>query len=731
MSELDETGSTERGFEEGTFSAGETVGDAPSAHSRTDDIFKGGEDKRPHYILRQLAGQVNAQFACICTHTAARQLDISSAFKTQQMTRMPDWGALSRQAHDHLLAYMPEAEGQYIQLMTSDGYHVLMYPFIILTEMPGAVLLISDQPLNEAQFASEDSAALVDMARAMIENQHLTERLITTEAITAIARAIAENPAPQHIVEVLGTYLFDAHISSCALGMFGPHNPDNPGAPSEFLEIQGIWVRDAEYQANLRLRYNLAEYPELLRMLAHENPFTVTGLDELASRLDDDTLAFFKEVGAHSVTVMQLNADTRPLGILSITTDRPHEFAAHELRTYQIVAEFLAVTATARSLRQQHDFVQQGQAALLEAVSDGVMMVLPDDRFTLMTANEQFLTMFRLDANLIQERLSLWDVLALMHIPGNVRRELYAIWQQINPRDLEIFEGEFSMMGPQGIQIDIQWYTAPVSQAGIVLGRIYTFYDNTAERMGERLRSELLARLSHELRTPLTAIQGFSEFILSMPPSEVPDSVRDYINIIRKSAVHLSSLFNHIIEITRASSGGLKLYLSEARLQDIIIEAAARLELEHKRRAQRVIMDLNDNMPPIEMDVDRIMQVITNLLINAIKYSPPSTTIRVSTCPAFDLAELPASAPRDTVIPCILVSVIDEGQGIAQEEVENVFLPFYRTRAARAAQVEGMGLGLSITRAIIHLHRGKIWTQGATRRQPGGRFYFTIPVIIG
>lgn len=728
MSELDETDSTRQDFEEGAFSAGAAAGDAPSGYAAATNL-SGSDDKRLQFILRTLAGPINAQAAFICLHASDGRLEIASTFRAHDSARMPVMAGFSRQLHDHLLAYMPEAEGQHLLLTTPDGFHALVYPFIILAEMPGAVVLISDHPLDEASSASEDSEALVDMARAMIENRHLTERLIATEAITTIARAIAQDPAPQHIVEILGTYLFDEHIASCVLGVFGPRSPDDPGAPFDFLEIQGVWLRDGGDHIDPQMRVDLTRYPELIELLAEQNTFTLTDLNRLAAQLDEETMAFFRQVGAQSVTVIQLTANTYPLGILSITTDRPHEFSSHELRTYQIVAEYLAVTVAARSLRQQREFVQQGQAALLEAVSDGVMMVLPDERSTLVTANEQFLTMFRLDANLMHNRLSLWDVLGMMHIPGEVRRELYAIWQQIDPLDLEIFEGEFSMTGPLGAQVDIQWYTAPVFQTGIVSGRIYTFFDCTAERMGERLRTELLARLSHELRTPLTAIQGFAEFILSMPTSEVPDSVRDYTIIIRKSAIHLSSLFNHIIEITRANSGGIKLYLSEARLQDVIIEAAARLELEHKRRSQRVILDLNDDMPTLEMDVDRIMQVVTNLLMNAIKYSPPGTTICVSTCPALDLAELPASAPRDTVTPCILVSIIDEGQGIAQEDVENIFLPFYRTRAARAALVEGTGLGLSIARAVIHLHSGKVWAQGATRRHPGGRFYFTIPVV--
>ncbi len=183
-----------------------------------------------------------------------------------------------------------------------------------------------------------------------------------------------------------------------------------------------------------------------------------------------------------------------------------------------------------------------------------------------------------------------------------------------------------------------------------------------------------------------------------------------------------------MIEITRADAGELKLHKSEAHLPDIVIEIVARMELQVKARNQKVIMDVDDDLPPVNVDVDRISQVITNLLTNAIKYSPEGGKIRLTTDLITSSDTLPNSAPTDIVLPAILVTVTDEGKGLSKEEADKVFMPFFRTDEAKTRRIEGVGLGLAVTRSIIEVHRGKIWAVPNTRVK-GGCFMFTIPTV--
>jgi two-component system phosphate regulon sensor histidine kinase PhoR len=316
-----------------------------------------------------------------------------------------------------------------------------------------------------------------------------------------------------------------------------------------------------------------------------------------------------------------------------------------------------------------------------------------------------------------------------MQLPEGVRHELRASWLSTPVRDPAVRRGEFRLVTSEGQPLDVEWYSAPVYQESTVLGRIYTFHDVSPERSAQRLRAAFLSRISHELRTPLTSIRGFAEFILEATGDKLPDLAREYTEIILNSAKHLNTVFTDMIEITRADAGELKLHKIEAHLPDIIIDVVARLELQYKARRQQVIMELDDDLPLASVDVDRLAQVLTNLIANAIKYSPEASKIRITTQMIASPDALPDSAPLDVVIPAILVTVKDEGKGLTAEEAEKVFMPFFRTEDAKAQRIEGVGLGLAVTRSIVEVHRGKIWAIPSNSRVKGGCFMFTIPTV--
>jgi signal transduction histidine kinase len=324
---------------------------------------------------------------------------------------------------------------------------------------------------------------------------------------------------------------------------------------------------------------------------------------------------------------------------------------------------------------------------------------------------------------------TLIHLLGQMQLPETVRQELRASWLSTPVRDPAVRRGDFRMVNGEGQPLDVEWYSAPVYQDSHVLGRIYTFHDVTPERAAQRLRAAFLSRISHELRTPLTSIRGFAEFILEATRDQLPDLAREYTEIILNSAKHLNTVFTDMIEITRADAGELKLNKIEAHLPDIIIDAVARMELQYKERKQQVIMELDDDLPPVSVDVDRLMQVLTNLLTNAIKYSPEGGKIRISTQMIASPDALPETAPPDVVLPAILVTVNDEGKGLTPGEADQVFMPFFRTEEAKARRIEGVGLGLAVTRSIVEVHRGKIWAVPKSSRVKGGSFMFTLPTV--
>jgi len=694
----------------------------PEPTSETEMAFI-NPDRRLAYILTSITEHIHADIAVIYTFGRESGRPEISAWVTHEPQEIDEKTGTWLWAH--LQKLTPVSMMQVLYPEHLPDRCVLLWPLTMWDSVIGALVLISDQDLDYGKLDLRTVEPLVLLAQTTLENLHLAERLITTEAIALTAQAIVRNPSPQNIVHVLRDYLFDVHISSCVIGLFGPVREDHPNGPFDYIEIRGAWSRNGDSTITINNRIDLANNQAVINRLARDDFITVSHVDDLPP--NDFTRLLIDVDDVQAVTLVSLHAEGIRLGILAIATDEPYEFTSHELRSYQIVAEFLTMSTMAVALQQQADYVQQSRAALLDAVTDGVVMVLPDEVATVLTINEQFTEMFGIAA-LEAQGLELRDLLERLRLPDDVRQNLAALWLALPTDAADKQRGEFPMTGPTGMNKDIQWYSGPVYKDGYVIGRLFTFHDITPDRATERLRYELLSRISHELRTPLTSIRGFAEFILEAERDNLPELALEYTEIILKSSKHLNHIFTDIIDITRANTGQLKLQQTTADLSAIIHEVSTRMQPMLRERGQTISLELDANVPDAYFDIDRVDQVLTNLINNAIKYSEKDSTIHVTMSHIVERKSLPEHAPQDTLAPCVMIGIIDEGPGLSKKDAEKIFLPFYRTRDARVQKIEGAGLGLPISSSIVELHRGRLWAEPATRKKPGGRFYFTLPI---
>lgn len=690
-------------------------------------------DERLLYMLDEIREVVPYDIGCVYTQSREVNQHEAVAVRTTKQVTSADWGTVERWVQTQVKLLTPHHQVSSFSMQPQQVgrvKNVLLWPLIALGEVIGGVVLLSYGPVKYSDEDIHQLDTLIHLIQAVVENRNMRERLITTEAIGMTAQAIARNPSPQNIVHVLRDYLFDVHISSCVIGLFGPVTPEHPTGPFEYIEIKGSWSRRLGSKVGVNVRFDLRNYEDILKVLYEQKIITLQNIDDyITAQTDEFTKMMLQIDRVQSMTLILLQSEQSQLGIIAITTDIAHELAPQELRAYQIVSEFLTMSTMAEALRQQADFIMQGRAALLDAVNDGVMMVLPDEAASVLTLNDHFTHMFGLRVSEVQG-ISLYNLLERMQIPASVRRDLSDQWKDDPAQARSVhLEGEFQMTGMEGARHDIQWYSAPVYKDEQILGRIFTFHDITPERTSERLRSELLSRISHELRTPLTSIRGFAQFILEVAGDDLPDVAREYTEIIHSSAIHLNHLFTDMIELTRANAGELKMSMASREVQQIVRDVVKRMTPQSLERGHTIVAEIDDAIPPVHMDVDRVVQVVTNLVSNAIKYAPDNTNIFVKVRYIPNDQKLPRSAPADIITPCALISVIDEGQGLSAEEIEKIFLPFYRTSASRAGKIEGAGLGLAIAHSIVELHRGAIWAEASKRKQPGGRFFFTIPTV--
>jgi PAS domain S-box-containing protein len=224
----------------------------------------------------------------------------------------------------------------------------------------------------------------------------------------------------------------------------------------------------------------------------------------------------------------------------------------------------------------------------------------------------------------------------------------------------------------------------------------------------DHTKTEFLSIVSHEFRTALTGIQGFSELIRD--GGLEPDEVRAYGGYIFNDADRINRLIGDMLDLDRMESGRMSMRAGDIDINEVLAEAMARAGTAATTVEFKA--DLDPRLPIVVGDRDRLIQVVSNLVNNAIKYSPDGGTVTLSTRAEGGYA---------------LVSVTDTGLGIPPDEIGHVFERFRRVRSGAAQSIPGTGLGLTIVKQIVEMHGGKIWVESAVGH--GSAFHFTVPLV--
>ena len=237
-----------------------------------------------------------------------------------------------------------------------------------------------------------------------------------------------------------------------------------------------------------------------------------------------------------------------------------------------------------------------------------------------------------------------------------------------------------------------------------------TVRDVTRMKEYEKLKSDMISLMSHELRTPITSINGFAE-LLSLDET-IPEEAREFLSIISNESQRLSRMINTFLAVTQLEAADKQEVLKiPLKLDDVVRETISSLLPVAKKKRIRLVEVPASKMPPVAADKSLITQVVTNLVGNAIKYSPERTTVTISTL-------LEADSVR--------VCVEDRGYGIPPESVDRVWEKFYRVaRDGQEKDEESTGLGLSFVREVVEQHGGDVALESEVGR--GSKFSFTLP----
>ena len=331
--------------------------------------------------------------------------------------------------------------------------------------------------------------------------------------------------------------------------------------------------------------------------------------------------------------------------------------------------------------------------AILNSMIEGVIALDKDCR--IVSLNPTVEKMFRVVKDQTKGKFF------LEAIPNN---DLYEIISIVFKKREVVFQ-ELTLVWP--VQRIFQVNASPIFDADAVSGCLLVIHDITEMRKLETIRSDFVANVSHELKTPLTSIKGFVETLLE-GALEDKDNGRHFLEIIQEHTDRLNNLINDLLELSFLESREIKLDIVKVNLKDLIEKVISGFKSKLSKR------DIGfDNRIAPEMkvsgDSDKLEQVLTNLIDNAIKFSPDRSKIKIYS---------------ENLEDKVRIIIEDSGPGISAKHIPRLFERFYRVDKARSRELGGTGLGLSIVKHIIELHKGTVGVESTEGL--GSKFWFIL-----
>lgn len=258
---------------------------------------------------------------------------------------------------------------------------------------------------------------------------------------------------------------------------------------------------------------------------------------------------------------------------------------------------------------------------------------------------------------------------------------------------------------------------------GAIQGTVLVFRDITQLKRLEEARMEFVVNVSHELRTPITAIRGYAETLLD-DGLKNQDEARKFLEIIHRNAERLGRLLNDLLDLSNIELDRTPLSIRPLGVAEAVRQAVAMLAPQAERKAVRLATEFPDALPPVLADRDRLLQILVNLIDNAVKYTPEGGSVAVTarqvTGSTGHIVDSARSVDELATRPVdhgglVEIAVEDTGIGIPAKDLPRITERFYRVDKARSRDLGGTGLGLAIVKHLVQAHHGRL----AIESEPG------------
>jgi two-component system phosphate regulon sensor histidine kinase PhoR len=241
--------------------------------------------------------------------------------------------------------------------------------------------------------------------------------------------------------------------------------------------------------------------------------------------------------------------------------------------------------------------------------------------------------------------------------------------------------------------------------------RLLRFVDRSEARAAEQMRVDFVANASHELRTPLATLVGYTETLRERAADIDPSTSERFLGIVHDEARRMQRIVEDLISLSRIEAERFVQPTEAVHLAPLIEQALAGVRRDAAERDSELVCGIEDGLPPVAADAGQILQLLDNLLTNALRYGQPGTPVTVS-------------ARRDEGM--VHLAIADQGEGISSEHIGRVTERFYRVDTSRSRAIGGTGLGLSIVKHIVERHRGRLEID--SRQGRGTAVHVRLPV---
>jgi two-component system phosphate regulon sensor histidine kinase PhoR len=332
--------------------------------------------------------------------------------------------------------------------------------------------------------------------------------------------------------------------------------------------------------------------------------------------------------------------------------------------------------------------------SILRGMMEGVLVIDPKGR--VLVINEQAQKMFNLSPDRDIRGASILELSRHPEMKKLIEQILvFDFTSERYSRQVELHEGRWFRVNAVSLR----------NNQSSTYGSILVFHDITEVKQLERMRSDFVANVSHELRTPLTAIRGYAETLCQTPPDD-PADAQHFLSIIEKHAERLSRLTEDLLTLSDLESGKIEIDFNPVDIKRVVQSVSEVFSDAANKKQVTLEQVIEQGLPAVMGDVDRLQQLLINLVDNAVKYSPVNGTVTVK-------------AQRITInssIDAVELSVIDTGTGIPEHAIPRLTERFYRVDKARSRELGGTGLGLAIVKHIAQAHGAQLKIESALHK---------------